>query len=53
MEMVFMTDHLEWSATSVLELYRCRWDIEVFFKECVFRAESATKTGINRPPVPG
>jgi hypothetical protein len=33
MEMVFMTDHLEWSATSVLELYRCRWDIEVFFKE--------------------
>ena len=33
MEMVFITDNLEWSATSVLELYRCRWDIEVFFKE--------------------
>jgi len=33
MEMVFITDNLEWSATSVMELYRCRWDIEVFFKE--------------------
>ena len=32
-EMVFITDNLEWSATSVVELYRCRWDIEVFFKE--------------------
>ena len=28
-----ITDNLEWSATSVVELYRCRWDIEVFFKE--------------------
>ena len=33
MEMVFLTNNLEWSATSVIELYRCRWDIEVFFKE--------------------
>lgn len=33
MEMVFITDNMEWSATSVIELYRCRWDIEVFFKE--------------------
>ena len=32
-EMVFMTNHLEWSAWTVAELYRCRWDIEVFFKE--------------------
>jgi len=32
-EMAFMTNHLEWSAWSVTELYRCRWDIEVFFKE--------------------
>ena len=32
-EMVFLTNHLEWSAWSVTELYRCRWDIEVFFKE--------------------
>ena len=32
-EMVFLTNHLEWSAWTVTELYRCRWDIEVFFKE--------------------
>lgn len=32
-EMVFLTNHLKWSAWTVCELYRCRWDIEVFFKE--------------------
>jgi len=30
---VFLTNQLEWSAWTVTELYRCRWDIEVFFKE--------------------
>lgn len=33
MEMVFLTNHLEWSARTVAELYRARWDIEVFFKQ--------------------
>ena len=32
-ELVFLTNHLTWSAWTVAELYRCRWDIEVFFKE--------------------
>lgn len=32
-EMVFLTNHLEWSASSVADLYRCRWSIEVFFKQ--------------------
>jgi hypothetical protein len=32
-EMVFLTNHLAWSAQSVADLYRCRWSIEVFFKE--------------------
>lgn len=32
-ELVFLTNHLAWSAWTVAELYRCRWDIEVFFKE--------------------
>jgi len=30
--MVFLTNHMEWSAQSVADLYRCRWSIEVFFK---------------------
>ncbi len=31
--MVFLTNQLTWSPESVAELYRCRWQIEVFFKE--------------------
>jgi DDE family transposase/uncharacterized protein DUF4372 len=31
--MMFVTNHLTWSAQSVVELYRCRWRIEVFFKQ--------------------
>jgi hypothetical protein len=33
MQMVFLTNNLEWSAGSVADLYRCRWSIEVFFKQ--------------------
>ena len=32
-EMVFLSNNLEWSAQSIVELYRCRWEIEVFFKQ--------------------
>lgn len=32
-EMVFLTNNLTWSPRSVADLYRCRWQIEVFFKE--------------------
>jgi hypothetical protein len=31
--MVFITNNLAWSPTSVCDLYRRRWDIEVFFKQ--------------------
>ena len=31
--LVFLTNHLTWSAWTVAELYRSRWYIEVFFKE--------------------
>src|SRR5213075_1974836 len=31
--MVFLTNQLTWSPESVAELYRCRWQIEVFFKQ--------------------
>ena len=32
-ELVFLTNNLTWSAASVAELYRCRWQIEAFFKQ--------------------
>jgi hypothetical protein len=30
--MEFLTNNLEWAASTVADLYRCRWQIEVFFK---------------------
>lgn len=32
-EMVFLTNNLQWAASTVADLYRCRWQIEVFFKQ--------------------
>ena len=31
--MVFITNNTAWSTSSVCDLYRARWDIEVFFKQ--------------------
>ena len=32
-EMEFLTNNFQWAASTVGELYRCRWDIEKFFKQ--------------------
>jgi hypothetical protein len=32
MVMVFLTNNLRWQPQSVADLYRCRWQIELFFK---------------------
>ena len=32
-EMTFLTNNLEWSAGTIVDLYRCRWQIEAFFKQ--------------------
>jgi Transposase DDE domain/Domain of unknown function (DUF4372) len=31
--MIFLTNNMQWSPRSVCDLYRARWDIEVFFKQ--------------------
>lgn len=31
--MEFLTNNLQWSAGTIVDLYRCRWQIEVFFKQ--------------------
>jgi hypothetical protein len=31
--MVFLTNNFSWSPSTVCDLYRCRWDIEAFFKQ--------------------
>jgi len=31
--MVFLTNNFAWSPQTIADLYRCRWNIEVFFKE--------------------
>jgi len=32
-EMTFITNNLHWAASSVCDLYKSRWNVEVFFKE--------------------
>jgi len=32
-ELEFLTNNLQWEASSVADLYRCRWEIEVFFRQ--------------------
>jgi hypothetical protein len=32
-QMTFLTNNVEWSARTICDLYRCRWQIEVFFKQ--------------------
>jgi hypothetical protein len=31
--MAFLTNNLTWSAPTIADLYRCRWDIEKFFRQ--------------------
>lgn len=33
LELVFLTNNMAWSAGTIADLYRCRWQIEVFFKQ--------------------
>ncbi len=50
-EMVFLTNNLTWSAQSIADLYRCRWRIEVFFKELKQTLQLADFLGHNASAV--
>src|SRR5438045_9278594 len=53
-EMTFLTNNLEWSPRTVADLYRCRWEIEVFFKQIKQTLQLADFLGHNaRRPSPG
>lgn len=32
-QMTFLSNHLQWSAPTICDLYKARWEIEVFFKQ--------------------
>jgi hypothetical protein len=46
-EMEFITNNLEWSASSVADLYRCRWQIEIFFKSLKQNLQIGSFLGYN------
>jgi hypothetical protein len=50
-EMTFLTNNLEWSPRSVADLYRCRWEIEVFCKQIKQTLQLADFLGHNATAV--
>ncbi len=49
--MIFITDNFAWSPTSVCDLYKCRWGIEVFFKQIKQTLQLADFLGHNENAV--
>jgi len=50
-EMTFLTNNTKWAASTVCELYRARWEIEVFFKELKQTLQLADFIGTNENAV--
>ena len=44
----FLSNNMEWAASSICELYRCRWGIETFFKEIKQTLQIRTFVGFSR-----
>ena len=49
--MTFITNNFEWAPYSVCELYRCCWDVEVFFKKIKQTLQLADSLGYNENAV--
>lgn len=49
--MTFVSNNLDWSAWTIAELYRSRWEIEVFFKELKQTVQLVDFTGYNQNAV--
>lgn len=50
-QMVFLTNNMQWAPSSICDLYRSRWGIEVFFKEIKQTLQIADFMGYNENAV--
>ena len=46
--MRFISNNMTWAASSICDLYRCRWAIEIFFKEIKQTLQIKTFLGFNQ-----
>ncbi|MBQ8036349.1 MAG: IS4 family transposase, partial [Proteobacteria bacterium] len=44
----FLSNNVDWAASSICDLYRCRWGIETFFKEIKQTLQIRTFVGFSR-----
>ena len=49
--MTFFTNNLEWAASSICDLYKARWNIEVFFKQIKQTLQLADFLGHSRQAI--
>lgn len=50
-QMAFLTNNFEWSPVSISDLYRCRWQVELFFREIKQTLQIADFYGHNKNAV--
>ena len=50
-QMAFLTNNMEWAPSSICDLYKSRWGIEVFFKEIKQTLQIADFVGYNENAV--
>lgn len=50
-KMIFITNNLNWSPQSICDLYKCRWGVEVFFKQIKQTLQLASFLGNNENAV--